>query len=319
VSLFLPVFLVAWFSALDTADSCDDYSPLAITSVLPGSFSFTEAKAIDFAWNLVAGRGLQGIMAMMLYGVATSSLLRLSENWPVSFEYFATVSLYPSSFSSVPALLKGIFKNHGWRSKVATFWIFMSSVVIISVPSLLDAMTGYVAEQDVMVKMPNGAYVKQYDRNMYTFSVDVEKPVLNGTTWILPFDYHDGKENLVCTPLKMYSWGFSSIIYFCKCVLLAAWGIGTWGLWLDAQHNAQQQRKGRQMTPFSAMYDIAEAVKFELGNHISAYSGQEIEKQLSKRRPIMYTKETSEEGHEHIRLSAREGTRFKLSFHETYG
>ena len=320
VGLFLVIYLISTFLSMDLFFSPMRplLFPLAITALLSGTLSFTEAKAIDLAWNLVAGRGIQAIMAVMLYGVATSALLRLSENSPVSYKFFATVSLYPSSLSSIPTLIKGIFKNRGWRVRAATIWIFVSCAIIIAIPNPLDAMTGYVAMQNIMLEMPDGVWV-EFRSDKYELHSVLEAKQNRTSTWILPIDYDQpGSPHVKCTPEDAYRWGFAPNIAIVNCSLLIAWGIGTWALWIDAQHNTQQHRKSRKMTVFSVMYDITEAMKFELGDHIGAYSGQEIEKHLRKRRPIMYTKETTKDGYRHIRLSAKEGPKFKLSFHETY-
>ena len=72
------------------------------------------------------------------------------------------------------------------------------------------------------------------------------------------------------------------------------------------------------MNAFSAICDIAEATKLELGPHVTAYSGSEIEKELKKRSAIMYTTE-QQDGHIHIKLSSDKAQALKLSFNEMYG
>ena len=77
--------------------------------------------------------------------------------------------------------------------------------------------------------------------------------------------------------------------------------------------------KGRRMNVYTAVSDLAEAIKFELGDNVAAYSGKEIKKQLKTRPLIMYTAEESNTGLTRIRLSSREGRSLKMSFDETYG
>lgn len=69
---------------------------------------------------------------------------------------------------------------------------------------------------------------------------------------------------------------------------MGVWLLGTYAVWMDAQHNSELVRKGRSMNTFRASSDIADAMAEILGPNTSAYSGKELTKALDSNSTVMY-------------------------------
>ena len=305
---------------------CIERGFFAISLFIKPDLSYSAAKAIDLGWNVIFGRGVQGALAAVLFSTAKSTLLRIAERTPVSYSFFATVSFYPTSTTSLLPLAKAVFRGRGWRLKMAAMWMAASCAFVLAIPTLFDAMTGYVAPQDAILELSDSSLIMMGDRDRYReapYGSLITEPEQNQTTgvWLLPPGYTSNPRHIRCSPAaaQLYNWGFSPGIAFFTSLMSIFWGIGTWCLWLDARRNSQMDLKGRRMNVYTAVSDLAEAIKFELGDNVAAYSGKEIKKQLKTRPLIMYTAEESNTGLTRIRLSSREGRSLKMSFDETYG
>jgi hypothetical protein len=98
--------------------------------------------------------------------------------------------------------------------------------------------------------------------------------------------------------------------------------LGTYSVWMDAQHNSELRRKGRTMNPYRAVKDMADAMTEELGPNMAPYSGQELEKAVKEsKKCIMYAAEVNQQsGLGKIRLStAKNEPMGKLDFELEYG
>ncbi|KAJ2904405.1 hypothetical protein MKZ38_008078 [Zalerion maritima] len=287
--------------------------------------SFEQARIIDITWNIVLGRGIQGIVAVIAYRLATQTLVRIGEVTPVPYDFFISAAFFPTSLTSILPFCAGMWGIKGWRPKAAVSWLVLTIILVLAVPLLFDAMTGYVQAQDYMAKLDEGwaPYWKWY------VHVDYEDgpPYWNKTSeaWILPSSFADDPSNFACMPkveeddgLVSYRWGMSFAIFQATIFTLIAWGLGSWGLWMDARHNCQQQRKGRKLNKYSAIYDLGGAMKEEIGPNGGAYSGTEMAKALKKRDPVMYTLEESDDGTARLRLSTELGGKLRLSFDRAY-
>jgi hypothetical protein len=79
-----------------------------------------------------------------------------------------------------------------------------------------------------------------------------------------------------------YQWGFATIWQ------QIIWMLGTYCVWIDAQHNSKLRRKGRTINAYRAVADMAEAMTEALGPNLAAYSGMELEEALKSRGGVMY-------------------------------
>ncbi|KAF1974625.1 hypothetical protein BU23DRAFT_553279 [Bimuria novae-zelandiae CBS 107.79] len=116
---------------------------LFILDLTFGRFSFSRVKTIDVAFDIIIGRGVQGILWAICYRIFTDALLRLIERHPVSFETFKSISLEGAGLGSSWVLTKQLFRNRSKRTWFLFVYLLLSSFYVLSIPPLLGAMTGY--------------------------------------------------------------------------------------------------------------------------------------------------------------------------------
>jgi hypothetical protein len=138
-----------------------------------GRFNYGSAKALDLAWNWIVGRGLQALFTLIAYRVFNDALLRAAEMTPLSYELYASVSLYSTKPDVLWQLLKGIAKHGNWRTKAIFSYLLISTCYLMMFPrsvfflqekkasnlwstSLMDACSGYEASTIANFKWPNG-------------------------------------------------------------------------------------------------------------------------------------------------------------------
>ena len=75
--------------------------------------------------------------------------MRIAEVTPVKYELFAGVVFFPTSAYTLPRLIRGAYNLRGWRPKFAMVWLLFSSIVVLAMPSVIDASTGYLQPQSL--------------------------------------------------------------------------------------------------------------------------------------------------------------------------
>lgn len=233
---------------------------------------------IDVASNLLVGRGAQGLLGFISYGVSTDILMRTMESTPVQLELFSSLTLSPSSLFAVVPLAKSIFEVRGARFKFVVIWLTFSTAVLLAMPTLVDTTTGYIQTQDMEVLFTKNGTKIPYENFNSTAYYQAE-----GNSSDYGYEYF-------CTPSKYngYKWGFSSVWLIISWTILGVWLLGTYIVWMDAQHNSQLVRKGLSMNNFRASSDIADAMAEILGPNTTAYSGKELTKALGGDSTVMY-------------------------------
>jgi len=108
-----------------------------------GRFSFSAVKTIDVAWDIIIGRGVQLIAWWIGYVVFSDALLRAIERHPTSFQIFQRVALEGPSLLSLWTLLCELCRSKSKRTKALFFYMWISTLYIISIPMFIGAMTGY--------------------------------------------------------------------------------------------------------------------------------------------------------------------------------
>ena len=105
------------------------------------------------------------------------------------------------------------------------------------------------------------------------------------------------------------------------------WVIGTFAIWIHTHRLSKSQinRCDRNMGPYRAVLDISESMREELGDSISAYSNNKIEKELQDRPLVKYvikSKESEDDPAErvwHLGVSSAQGDRdLNLEKNEPY-
>jgi hypothetical protein len=108
-----------------------------------GSFTFSQAKTMDVAWDVLIGRGVQLVAWWVGYIVFSDALLRAIERHPASFQIFQRIALEGPSLMALWTLVKELWCAKSKRTRALFFYMWLSTLYIISIPMFLSAMTGY--------------------------------------------------------------------------------------------------------------------------------------------------------------------------------
>ena len=125
-------------------------------NIVYGSLSFGTAKFIDLAWDITFSRCGQALLGWITYHVNAAALLRIMETQPVSYNLFSSLSLSWSSIATLGPVTKAFFTELGWRKKFLLLWILLNILWVAFWPTITNAMTGYIAKNDTLVKIVNG-------------------------------------------------------------------------------------------------------------------------------------------------------------------
>ncbi|THW06821.1 hypothetical protein D6D25_08075, partial [Aureobasidium pullulans] len=133
---------------------------LAINLVAFDKLSFTAAKAIDLAWNVLAGRLSQFLAAYLCYRVSTGVLYLTAEQQRVPAEAFAALSLNPNSIWSCLPVFKSLsLTKMRLFNRLALVWVIVSTIYLLCIVTMVDLMTGYQTGQATWLKQPDGKMV----------------------------------------------------------------------------------------------------------------------------------------------------------------
>lgn len=172
-SLYAPVIIASSDNANTSLDStyCPPYPPnwqidatmsIMFAEILNvdipfGTFSFGMAKFIDLLWDIIVSRGGQALLAWITYQVHTAALMRIMESKMVTYDLYLTMTFSWSSIWSIKPMMAAIVKKLGWRNKTLFAWLIISTLWVVVWPTITNAMTGYVAENDVLILLQNGS------------------------------------------------------------------------------------------------------------------------------------------------------------------
>jgi hypothetical protein len=170
-----------------------------------GKFTFSQAKVLDVAWDIVIGRGVQLVAWFVGYLVFSDALLRAIERHPASFQIFQRIALEGPSLLSLYTLIKELWRAKSHRTKTLFLYIWLSTLYIISIPMFLGAMTGYDSTSI--------AWVSLDDSNNIVPAAALQSSFLISGTWNETF-----KEN-ACSDYPM-QYSVDSAVYnrrtYCK-------------------------------------------------------------------------------------------------------
>ncbi|PVI07681.1 hypothetical protein DM02DRAFT_608764 [Periconia macrospinosa] len=108
-----------------------------------GRLSFSQAKIIDAAWDLVMGRGVQLCAWILSYVVFSDAILRLIERHPAPFRTFMRLTIEGASLNTAWALLVELCRTRSKRTWCLFFYMLLSTAHVLSIPPFLSAMAGY--------------------------------------------------------------------------------------------------------------------------------------------------------------------------------
>ncbi|KAF1962068.1 hypothetical protein CC80DRAFT_434807 [Byssothecium circinans] len=144
-----------------------------------GAMTFTQVKVIDIAWDLCIGRGGQILLAYVNYRVFNEWLLYHMEIHLTSYKMYTAVAFQTNTLTTLGVLGKEFlaFGKGSWKRFfrwLAMLCMLISTLYVLAFPTLMSAMTGYIATSE--------AYIEDNDHNLVEFNKAV------GVRYII----HDG-------------------------------------------------------------------------------------------------------------------------------
>jgi hypothetical protein len=132
-----------------------------------GAFTFTQVKVIDIAWDLIIGRGGQILLAWVNYRVFNEWLVYHMEMHLTSYKLYAAVAFETTTMATLGVLGKEFlaFGKRTWSRFfrwLAILSMLLSTFYVLSFPTLMAAMTGYITTYEL--------YVKNYEHNLIEWS-----------------------------------------------------------------------------------------------------------------------------------------------------
>lgn len=110
-----------------------------------GQYTFSQVKAIDIAWDVGIGRGLQLLASWASYIIFCNALLKSIERHPASFITFQRIALEGPKLTSIATLMVELWAAKSKRTKALFFYMLWSTAYIVTLPIVIGAMTGYDA------------------------------------------------------------------------------------------------------------------------------------------------------------------------------
>ncbi|KAK3690449.1 hypothetical protein B0T22DRAFT_481627 [Podospora appendiculata] len=174
-------------------------------TVKGGSLSFTQAKVIDIACDIIIGRVGQTFLAFYSWKAISVYIKSCMHQDPVTYATYWTVFIEGQpSLTSTTQLVRDFATRKGLRSKAAMTFIVAAMVYVLAFPTLAGAMTGYALE--------NGSFVQDLDGNLI--------PTSNFTA--IQYIIHDGArvnltndQQVLCSDMGETTDG-CSLLYFVR-------------------------------------------------------------------------------------------------------
>lgn len=133
-----------------------------------GNMTFTQVKVIDIAWDLVVGRGGQLGLAWVNYRVFNEWLVGWMERQGVGWRIYAGAAFETTGLGTLGIWGKEMFasgngagRKRWWKRWLAMVSMFLSTFYVLSFPTLIAAMTGYIATSE--------PYLEDLDGNLIAF------------------------------------------------------------------------------------------------------------------------------------------------------
>ncbi|KAL6708540.1 hypothetical protein ACN47E_002521 [Coniothyrium glycines] len=130
-----------------------------------GSFTFTQVKVIDIAWDLLVGRGVQILLAVVNYRVFGAWVVWHMERWRTRYKMYAAVAFDATSLATLGVLGKECLARgeKSWRGAfrwLGVLGMVLSTLYVLSFPTLMAAMTGYITTFELYVENLEGNLIE---------------------------------------------------------------------------------------------------------------------------------------------------------------
>jgi hypothetical protein len=108
-----------------------------------GHMTFSVAKFLDVAFDLVVGRGVQGVLAIITYKVSSKVLGKLMEGDTVSYRTFEALAFDLPSLIKSSILSRELFSKQLRQQRVSIALLLFGSLFVLAFSTLISAMSGY--------------------------------------------------------------------------------------------------------------------------------------------------------------------------------
>ena len=137
----------------DVGDVWSSWSALFEINMRTGNLSFTAAKLIDVAFDIVVGRGGQAVLAWIAYRVYTDVLTRITEKGQIRYDLFAAFTIKPNDGLTLGKAAASIpVTPHLW-AKGTLLCIVLAMSYVLAYPTLMSAATSLVAATITSVRL----------------------------------------------------------------------------------------------------------------------------------------------------------------------
>ncbi|KAF7526056.1 hypothetical protein G7054_g10878 [Neopestalotiopsis clavispora] len=117
------------------------------------NLSFTAAKLIDIAFDLIIGSGGQMYLAWMAYNVYTDVLQRVTEKGKIGCVAFAAITLKPDSLMTIWSVVAAVFSIRHVRVKILLIWMVLAMAYVVAFPTAMSAATSPVAATTISIRL----------------------------------------------------------------------------------------------------------------------------------------------------------------------
>jgi hypothetical protein len=290
-----------------------------------GSFTYLQAKYLDAAWNLVVGKGLQGVAAWVCYKLFAMGLLKITEKEKVEVGLYVATAMYPTEMWTLWKYVRGLaVVGLSTRRRAVLTVICVAAAYVLTLSTVLDLVTGYVTTLDATIKLADGSYASLEQLRWYdTAGTEIDyyyqkldpMPHASISTQTLSgqnFTFDELIDNstrrwksppIVCVPGPTYQWGFSAGWIEVLLISTLVWIWGMFGLYVDARKHDILWKMGRRLGLYRDILDVAEAIQEELGPYTCGYSDRELSREVDKLDPVGFTVVQGEGNTRNISLS----------------
>ncbi|KKY27993.1 hypothetical protein UCRPC4_g00728 [Phaeomoniella chlamydospora] len=118
--------------------------------------SFTAAKIIDVAFDIVVGRGGQFILGWVSYRVHSDVCTRLAEQFGLRYNTFAAITLHPNQVRTLgSAVREWRLSKTNLRMTLTLVWIFLAMAYVLAYPTIVSAASSLVGATTTAISLPN--------------------------------------------------------------------------------------------------------------------------------------------------------------------
>ena len=137
-----------------------------------GHMTFSLAKFLDVGFDLIIGRGLQAVLAIITYKVSAKVLSEMMESTTVSYQTFEAVAFVSPTLAKTGNLAAEMLMNRTLQARMTMFLLFLSSAFVLAFPTLTSAMSGYSNNMIARFQTLDGQTVSWSDVHVVQFTID---------------------------------------------------------------------------------------------------------------------------------------------------